>query len=322
MAGERGSAQDERRRCTMPRSPAYPKPALWLPGRRSHSVDRPRLPGSTGLLGDTTHKSYVAKLDLFNRFAEPELRSIIADLALLPGDHVLDAGCGTGLMTTWLAEHVPHGLALGLDLASDHLHHARQRLAQSPLPLNFFQANLLRLPLPVGRFDLIWSSNALNHLHEPVEGLRSLLRLLRPGGRLVLGQSAFLPDMFFAWDARLEKEVTLACRQYYRDKYGLDERDTSAVRNLFGWMQRAGLAKVQARTVVIERTTPLTPQDELYFVEGVFSGYWAHRVQPYLSEEDWHTLTALCDPRSAEFCLRRSDFHHIQTYTLVAGTLD
>ncbi len=277
---------------------------------------------STGLLGDTPHKSYVTKLDLFNRFAEPELRSVIADLGVLPVDHLLDAGCGTGLITTWLAEQVPQGLVLGLDLASGHLRHARQRLVRSSLPLNFFQADLLRLPLSLGQFDLIWSSNALNHLHNPVAGLRSLRRLLRSGGRLVLGQSAFLPDMFFAWDARLEQAVTLACRRYYRDKYGLAEQDTSAVRNLFGWLQRAGFHEVQARTILIERTPPLTPPDEHYFIEGVFKGYWGHRVQPYLSAADWDTLTALCDPGSPDFCLRRPDFHHLQTFTVVSGRVD
>lgn len=271
-----------------------------------------------GLLGDTPQKAYVTKLDLFNRFAEPELRQLIAGLGLPESARVLDAGCGTGLITTWLAEHVPHGLALGVDLSTGHLRQAQTRMTTAA-PLHFLQADMTHLPLATGPFDLIWSSNALNHLHNPVAGLQALAANLRPGGRLVLGQSAFLPDMFFAWDARLEKEVMLACRQYYRDKYGLDERDTTATRNLFGWMRQAGLHNVTAQTIVIERTAPLSEADQLYFVEGVFKGYWAHRVQPYLSEADWHTLEALCDPTSSAFCLHRPDFHHLQTFSVVIG---
>ncbi len=272
-----------------------------------------------GFLGDTPQRSYGSKLDLFNRFAAPELRRLIADLELQPGDIVLDAGCGTGLITTWLAEQVPQGWVMGLDLSAPHLRHTRQHLSRNNLPLAFVQGDMTELPYKIGLFDLIWSSNTINHLHQPVAGIRTLAKKLRPKGRLVLGQSAFLPEMFFAWDARLEKEVMLACRQYYRDKYGLDERDTTHVRNLFGWLRQAGLQNISARTIIIERTTPLTSADEHYFVEGVFNGYWGHRVRPYLSLEDWTILSELCDPASPGFCLRRPDFHHIQTFTVVMG---
>jgi len=273
----------------------------------------------TGLLGDSPQKSYPTKLDLFNRFAAPELGRLIADLALQPDDILLDAGCGTGLITTWLAEQVPDGSALGIDLSTGHLRHGRHLERPDGRPLKLIQADMTALPFQTGCFDLIWSSNAINHLRQPLAGIKLLATYLRPQGRLVLGQSAFLPEMFFAWDARLEKEVMLACRQYYRHKYNLDERETTQVRNLFGWLKAAGLTHISAQTIVIERTAPLTPEDEHYFVEGVFKGYWGHRVQPYLAEADWAELERLCDPHSPEFALRRPDFHHLQTFTIVVG---
>jgi SAM-dependent methyltransferase len=274
-----------------------------------------------GFLGDTPQKSYVTKLDLFNRFAGPELRQFMAGLDLPPKATVLDAGCGTGLITTWLAEQTPGGKVVGIDLSAGHVQHARRLANETALPLTILQADMGYLPLGDGLFDLIWCSNTINHLHKPVAGLRVLMKKLRPQGRLILGQSAFLPEMFFAWDARLEKEVMLACRQYYRDKYGLDERDTTAARNLFGWLKAAGFNDITPKTIVIERTAPLTQEDELYFLEGVFRGYWGHRVQPYLSPEEWAELEQLCDPDSPYFCLRRPDFHHIQTFTTISGRL-
>lgn len=274
----------------------------------------------TGLLGDSPRKSYGTKLELFNRFAEPELRQLIAELELRTDDRILDAGCGPGLITTWLAAHAPEGFVLGIDLSGDHVRQAQRQLSAAGLSTGVLQADMTALPVAADMFDAIWCSNSINHLRDPVAGIKALAERLKAGGRLVLGQSAFLPDMFFAWDARLEDEVKRACYQYYRDKYGLNERDTTAARNLFGWTQQANLQDIAVKTIVIERTAPLTDVDKIYFVEGVFKGYWGHRVQPYLAESDWQRLQALCDPDSPAFCLHRADFHHIQTFTVVVGT--
>jgi 2-polyprenyl-3-methyl-5-hydroxy-6-metoxy-1,4-benzoquinol methylase len=56
----------------------------------------------------------------------------------------------------------------------------------------------MRPPLARASFDLIWSSDTVNHLRAPFECVRALAALLKPGGRLVLVQSSFLADMFFA----------------------------------------------------------------------------------------------------------------------------
>jgi SAM-dependent methyltransferase len=273
-----------------------------------------------GPFGDTPQTSYVAPLDLFYRFAEPELRALIGDLGLKSGDVVLDAGCGTGVATQWLAQHVmPDGLAIGIDLSTDHVQRARRRARPEGLPLAFLQADLTSIPLTARRFDLIWCSNTIIHLRDALDGARTLVRLLRPGGRLALAQSLFLPEMVFAWDERLEKETVQACRRYYRDQYGLDERDTTAMRNLLGLLQRAGLGKTTVKTVVIERAAPLTSEDEAYFLDGLFRAHWGSRLRPYLSPDDWAELERLCDPDSPRYCLRRPDFHHLQTYTVVIG---
>jgi SAM-dependent methyltransferase len=274
-----------------------------------------------GPLGDSPQGSYATGLDLFQRFAAREMREVVSGLGLHGGDTVLDAGCGTGAVAALMAERVlPGGRAFGMDISSDHLRHTRDRLRLSDLPVTLVQGDLTALAFAARRFDLIWCSNTINHVSEPLDAVRALAELLTPGGRLALGQSAFLPDMVFAWDARLEKVVTQACHQFYRDKYGLTERDTAAVRNLYGVLKKGGLARVTVRTVLIERTAPLAPEDETYFLEGVFRAHWGDRLRPYLSREDWLAVERLCDPDSPDFCLRRPDFHHIQTYTVAIGS--
>lgn len=271
-----------------------------------------------GLLGDTPQRDYGRKLRLFNAFAAPELRALIAGLALRPGMRVLDAGCGIGMATAWLAEQIaPGGLALGMDLATIHT-----RLAHAAAPaVKALQADLAAPPLRAGSFDLVWCVNTLNHLRDPGAGTRALAALLRPGGRIALGQSHLLPEQVFAWDAHLERRATEANRAFYREKYGLREADTGGIRALVGLLRAAGLHDVRARTVAIERVAPLSPADESYLVEALFQGYWGAQLRPYLAPNDWTQLAALGDPASPAFCLRRPDFHYIQSFTLVIGKL-
>lgn len=278
-------------------------------------------PVPTGTLGDTPERAYADKLELLGRFMEPELRAAIAALGLRPGQQVLDAGCGIGLTTAWLAEQVaPGGKAIGVDLAQAHVDAAKQLHDGSSLPLRFRQGDIADLPFAPNSFDLIWSSNTIYHLPDPSAAVVALARLLRRAGRLVLGASVFLPEQHFAWNARLERAVTDACHQYYRDKYGLDEETTTDWRAGVGLLRAAELVDVTARTQVVERVAPLSAADERYFA-GYYQSYWAYRVQPYLSAADWVELQRLCDPASPDFAPRRPDFHFMQTYTVIQGTL-
>jgi SAM-dependent methyltransferase len=270
-----------------------------------------------GLLGDTAARDYSRKLQLFNAFAEPELRRAIAGLGLKQGMRVLDAGCGTGEALRWLGDAVaPQGSVVGIDLAAAHVAAARAIVSDQVVVL---QADVRRPPLEPRNFDLIWSVNTINHLHEPLAGVRVLAGLLRPGGRIALGQSSLLPDMFFAWDSRLERLTNEAVRRYYRDRYRLSERDLANTRSIVGLLRRAALHNVTVQSFIIERVSLLNPADEAYLLEAIYRGTWGDRLRPYLSGEDYDELAALCDPEHPAFALRRPDFHFLQTFTMAVG---
>lgn len=270
------------------------------------------------LLGDSPERDYGVKLRHFNSFAAPELRRSIRALGLRPGMRVLDAGCGTGEALEWLFQEVqPGGEAVGVDLSSAHVAAARGLHHRSGVTV--LRADLLTAPLEPRSFDLIWCVNVIHHLRDSIAGIRALTSLLRPGGQLAIGQSSLVPDMYFAWDARLERLVNEAVRSYYRGRYQLDERDLASVRSIVGATRSAGLADVSVQTTMIERINPLSASDETYLLETLFRGTWGDRLRPYMTADDYRDLEQLCDPGSPAFALRRDDFHFLQSFTLCVG---
>jgi SAM-dependent methyltransferase len=266
-------------------------------------------------LADAPHRSYAGKLERFARFVAPELRSVFSELGLMPGAKVLDVGCGVGFATQMLAGLLgDEAHVVGLDLSWPHL-----RAARGSRAVGLVQGDAAKLCFRDASFDLIWSCNTVNHLADPRAAVRAMRAALRPAGRVVLAQSGFLPDMFFAWDAPLDEAVRHACHEYYRERYGLTSEDTAGIRGLVGMLQGAGLRVGRVRTVVVERVQPLTEADRAYFEETIFSGSWGERLAPFLSVPQWHALQRNIDPESPEYCLDREDFHHVQTLTVCVG---
>lgn len=262
-------------------------------------------------------RDYSDKLSKFNAFAQPELRGLMKNLNLKRGMHILDAGCGTGEALDWLfSEVVPSELVAGVDLAASHV--AAAKLQVSP-EIQIHHANLFDALFEPASFDLIWCVNTINHLADPVDGVLHLATLLRPGGRVSLGQSSLLPDMYFAWDARLERVTNDAVRRYYQDRYHINERDLKAVRALVGTLRAAHLRNISVRTVIIERLAPLDEATESYLRETIFRDTWGERLRPYLAGDDYQELARLCNPEHADYALRRRDFHFLQSFTLATG---
>ena len=98
---------------------------------------------------------------------------------LPPGAVVVDAGCGTGLVSRLARTHVPGARVIGVDLSLGSLRRAQTR---SPVPLA--QGNILILPLRSGSADLVVSRGVIMTTGQPRRAFGELARVVRPGGRL------------------------------------------------------------------------------------------------------------------------------------------
>ncbi|MEU0555267.1 methyltransferase domain-containing protein [Dactylosporangium sp. NPDC006015] len=112
----------------------------------------------------------------------PAYAAAVEAAGLPPGGVVVDAGCGTGRALPALRTAVgPSGTVIGLD-------HTPQMLAKAQEKGNtgLVLADAGRLPFADGSIDAVFAAGLVMHLPDPVDGLRELARVTRPGGRLVL----------------------------------------------------------------------------------------------------------------------------------------
>jgi ubiquinone/menaquinone biosynthesis C-methylase UbiE len=100
------------------------------------------------------------------------------------GEEIADLGCGTGLYAVTLAEL---GCKVtGIDISQGMLDLARAK-ARPGLDLRFLQGDLSRLPRADARFDAALMQVTLEFVADPAAVLSEAMRVLRPGGRLVVG---------------------------------------------------------------------------------------------------------------------------------------
>lgn len=119
--------------------------------------------------------------------ADDEKRTVL-DAASLAGDEtVLDVACGPGFYTRPLAERVPRGRVVGIDLSRPMLELAVRRTDREPLlHLAFVRASALALPFDFDSFDRVNCCGALHLFSNPTRALAEMSHVLKPGGRLTL----------------------------------------------------------------------------------------------------------------------------------------
>ena len=109
-------------------------------------------------------------------------------LALGPGDRLLDVGCGIGDVALALAEDVvPGGHVVAVDASRVMLDRARQEAADNGArPVLFRHGDAFDLGEPDASFTAVRSERVLQWLDDPERAVREMGRVLAPGGRLSL----------------------------------------------------------------------------------------------------------------------------------------
>ncbi|VVB66707.1 Ubiquinone biosynthesis O-methyltransferase [Candidatus Gugararchaeum adminiculabundum] len=106
------------------------------------------------------------------------------------GDRILDVGCGVGLFCYYIAQKYPSTKIVGIDISDDFIEGANR---YDKLPnISYYKMNILNCPLEKNSFDCILFLEVLEHVENPVDFLRAIFGLLKPGGSLILSTPSAL----------------------------------------------------------------------------------------------------------------------------------
>src|SRR5262245_12795337 len=116
-------------------------------------------------------------------YVEATTRETLRRLPMTPTARVLDVGCGTGELLRRLRAKYPDAALAGLDPVAEMLAVARDKLSGTEdLRIGYADS----LPWNSEAFDVVASCNMFHYITHPIDALREMARVLRPGGSLVL----------------------------------------------------------------------------------------------------------------------------------------
>ncbi|MFJ4853222.1 class I SAM-dependent methyltransferase [Streptomyces sp. NPDC088730] len=269
------------------------------------------LSASTGL--GFTHEAIV---DAHFLACAEHYQAVLDQVGIRSGWHVLDAGCGSGAFLPRLSELVgAEGRISGIDLAPENaaLAAERMRACRPGTHPDIQQGDILGLPYEDDTFDAVWCANTTQYLddEEIVRALAELRRVVRPGGLVAVKDldagliTARPADPFLFTDFFRAAAATPGyARQLLR------------TRELYQWLDRAGLEEVRQQTVLIEHRAPLRPAAAEFY--GLACARIAQQASDLGLGEQW---TAFIDQDDPAHPLRSRHGYISEGNTLAVGTV-
>jgi SAM-dependent methyltransferase len=144
---------------------------------------RARGPQSSGLLPEVVARAAACS-------GESVARAVFELLELAPADAALELGCGSGRLLSAVAARLRQGFVAGIDPSELMVRHARARnrrwgaLGRAEVAVGH-SGDLSRFA--DGRFDKVYGTHVVYFWRSPGRDLAEIRRVLRPGGRLLLG---------------------------------------------------------------------------------------------------------------------------------------
>jgi trans-aconitate 2-methyltransferase len=205
----------------------------------------------------------------YSRSQEAWARELLAQIDLRSDDVVLDIGCGDGRTTAAIANSVPNGSVVGVDLSADMVTHATTQHCRPPINnLRFAQADAAALPF-AAEFSVVFSNAALHWVPNQRAAVHGIARALRPGGRLIaqMGGQGNVAEVIAAFE-----HVARAPRWRNVAAPGDSPYRFHAPADYESWLQESGMEVQECR---------LIPKDMVHEDSSTFIGWLRTAWHPY-----------------------------------------
>lgn len=160
-------------------------------------------------------------IDLLDRAHQRRDRTTLSEhcLHLLKArrnDYVLDAGCGVGHETAKLAGSVGrNGMAIGIDCSEIMINEAARRARGRKWPVMFCLSDLNNITFATNTFDGCLAISTVSHVANPQKMVGELIRVLKPGGRLVMAEADWDTLEMYAGGSSVGMSVPKLIRQSF-----------------------------------------------------------------------------------------------------------
>lgn len=239
---------------------------------------------------------------------------------------VIDLGCGAGGMSAAFAAAMDSGILVLVDAVPELLDAAvreARAAAGDGLEVRSVLADAAAEDLAelVPPADLVWVSHVLHHLPDEMHAAGSFARLLRPGGRLALGEGG-LPTRCLPWDIGLgepglEHRLEVARNEWFT---AMRENIPDSVRLPIGWnllLAEIGLTDLETFSYLVHHPAPTSQDVRDMAAERL--AWFAEIGVDRLSAEDLAVLHRLLDPADDAFVAARDDVYLLSTRTVYIG---
>jgi ubiquinone/menaquinone biosynthesis C-methylase UbiE len=185
---------------------------------------------------------------------------------LRPGMSLLDVGCGPGTITVDLATRVVPGRVTAVEVTSDALQLGRTEAnSRGQANIDFALSDIHALDFPAGTFDVVHAHQVLQHVADPVQALREMRRVSRPGGIVAARDADYAAFTWFPRVPALDEWLAL-----YQQATRANGGEPDAGRRLLSWAHVAGFTDV---TATASAWCFATPEDKRWWGEA-----WAERI--------------------------------------------
>lgn len=166
----------------------------------------------------------------FAKYLEPGALEFLDTLDIQPGQKVLDVACGAGQLSLPAARLGAQ--VTGVDIATNLIGQAQARAREVGLSINFEEGDAEALNYPDASFDVVFSLIGAMFAPRPERVAAEMLRVCRPGGRLVMGNwtpGGFIGQMFKLTGAHVPPPPGMPSPVLWGDEETVRQRFASGV---------------------------------------------------------------------------------------------